>query len=251
MEAQARQLRFPWVAALAGATLVVVGGASLLQFPAPPDLRRSSDSDAGGPAMLILRVGDGEQDDRLKEELALQDPTPLFLPTSWSSGQVNPLVRQDPPAVFSPFEPGLFFTNDDPQIMLPAPAVAPGTPLEAVDLVERGPKLLELSRVPLELPPVPPRLAWLEVSRAGTGEVLFSMDVSGAGESSVAVLRQEFWAPVEVLIAVSPAGLVGRPAVVTTSGSERVDNWALEFLAGPAALGARLPPGFYRVLLGP
>jgi hypothetical protein len=250
MAGRRKSERFPWWAALAGSTLVVAGGLALLRFPAPPDPRRVEEGTRGG-AMRIARVGEGgEQDARLQEELALQDPTPLFLPTRWNSGQANQAVQRDPPVVFSGFLPKLQFSNDDPDILIPAPGNVPAGPLEAVDLVERGPRLLELGRLPLEMPPVTPRLARLEVSHAGTGQVLIALNLSGGGVEATA-LRQELWAPIEVLIAVSPAGLVGRPALIASSGSERVDNWVLDYLRGSASLGARLPPGFYRVLLGP
>lgn len=241
--------RFPWLAALLGATLVVVGGVTLLRFPNPPnpDLREARAA-VTTPLRIVRTGGDVVQDERLRAELALQDPTPLFLPTQWNSGQANPAVRRDPPAVFSPYDPAL---QEERAMVLPVPAVVPEDALATVGVLERGPKFLELGRRPLDLQSVPGRWAKLEVSHAATGQVHLAEDLAGPAPEAGTPSRQEFWAPMELLLVVNPAGLVGRPAVVASSGSERVDNWAVEYLSGPAALGARLAPGFYRVVLGP
>ena len=62
---------------------------------------------------------------------------------------------------------------------------------------------------------------------------------------------QPDWQPAEFLIAVTPAGLLGRPVETVSSDVEDVDVFFRDYLARTLRLGERLPPGFYRVVVGP
>jgi hypothetical protein len=247
-----RQAQFPWVLATIGVALVVVGGVALLRFPTAPDPKRVSTEAPQVSPMQLSRTGNGVTNTRLQEELALQDPTPLFGPTRWNSGQAPQPVMPEPGTAFVSFTPALIFPDADLPISIPATAAVPADAQAAVNMLEREPKLMDFSRRDLTLPPLPQRVAQIEVRQMGSGELRLSQTVGEPRETEqLPALRQEFWTPVHLMIAINPAGLVGRPVMVASSGSERIDNWALDFLANRAHLAARLGPGFYRVVVGP
>ena len=87
---------------------------------------------------------------------------------------------------------------------------------------------------------------FIEVVRTESGGVALS-DVLPA----VAGAPAGDWAPVELVAAVGPTGLVGPPVLTSSSGSQAVDAWLPSYLATTYRLGERLPPGFYRIRLGP
>lgn len=245
--------RFPWVAAAFGALLVAAGGLSLLRLPAPPE-PEGWVREAGTRLPLTLTDTSGERvAEALREELALQDPAPLFLPTRWNSGQAHAPVgeRIEPGRAFRNFDPKLAFTEDDARIALPPLAQVPESGLEAVTRTARRPALRELGHQALDLEPLPPRLAFLRVSQAGAGQERLAETVLRLPEAATTLLQAEPWTPLELLVAIGPGGIIGRPAVILGSGVERVDTWAQDYLVDGARLGARLEPGFYRVVLGP
>lgn len=244
---------FPWVTAAVGALAVVVGGVSLLRFPDPPQPRDPATVATPTLPLQLSRFGSDAEQAWLQEELALRDPTPLFLPTRWNSGQASLRVdlHREPSARFGNFEPKYVFAEEDPVINIPEPTTVPRDALSVVDATIDAPSFRELSQRELGLPPLPARVAQFEVRAAGTGRLLFADVLAGQVVQPPAEVLREFWAPVEMLLAVDAAGVVGRPAVVATSGAEAVDAWALDVLLKQAHIGARLAPGFYRIVIGP
>lgn len=247
------QPRFPWIAAIAGAALVVVAAASLLRLPSAP-LPRGDLTPAAPAVSLDLARGNAERGARLQEELELRDPAPLFLPSRWSSARaaLPAGVLREPGTTVGVFPPKLVFGERGPEISFPAAAAVPADALTAVEAIERAPGFRQLSRRELQISPLRDRLARLVVSEAGgRGAPVIMEDLKPAGTDEETLLRRQLWSPIEALVAVTSAGLIGEPAVVSASGSEQVDDWAVAFLSGPARLGARLKPGFYRIVLGP
>ena len=246
-------LRFPWVAATCGALLVAAGGLSLLRLPSPPRPEGWLKSLGERRPLQLGEVGDAEVGAALRDELVLQDPKPLFLPTEWNSGQAEAPaeVRLEPGTSFGPFGPKYAFAEDDARVVLPEVAQVPAGPLETVELISDRPVFRELARQDLELRPLPGRLAHVQVNEADGGAARLALEITELPEAEATMLRRETWGPAELLVAVGPAGLMGRPAFMMVSGSERIDNWVVEHLTGAARLGARLEPGFYRVVVGP
>jgi hypothetical protein len=242
--------RFPWLAAAGGAALVVIGAVALLRLPAPPEPAQTAER----AALRFSQFGLPTDDIALTEELALQDPLPLFLPTQWNSGQADLRLglRPVPTVRFTSFDPYLVF-DSGPAIQLFDPPPPPADALQA-SLVDRVPSVSGLSQTDAAHRPLPERLLHFQISTVGEGRVVADVEArlsAEAGGEAGGPLRQTFWAPLEALVAIDAAGLVGQPALVVTSGSEAVDRWVLDFLVRQAHLGARLAPGFYRVLVGP
>jgi hypothetical protein len=91
-----------------------------------------------------------------------------------------------------------------------------------------------------------PRPACIEVRAAGSGEKILETSLVNAQPPS-----DRLWQPVEFLIAVSVAGLVGPPVLTVRSGVDEVDRYLQTYVAKGLQIGARLSPGLYRVSVGP
>ena len=106
----------------------------------------------------------------------------------------------------------------------------------------------EFGRDDIPLPTFPERMAFVEVRTAGTGQIVFSESIPAQVEAS---LSRTDWAPMEFMIAVDPAGLVGAPLVIRAGATEEIQEFFRVLLSRQMYLGARLPPGFYTVHVAP
>jgi hypothetical protein len=59
------------------------------------------------------------------------------------------------------------------------------------------------------------------------------------------------WRPLEFNALVSPAGLVGTLVITERSDSEEVNAFFRDYLTRTFRVGERLPPGMYRIVVGP
>jgi hypothetical protein len=69
--------------------------------------------------------------------------------------------------------------------------------------------------------------------------------------AEVAPPTTKAWQPMEFLAAVDPAGLVGPLVITEDSRVEEVNTYFRKYLAQTYRIGERLPPGFYRIIVGP
>lgn len=181
----------------------------------------------------------------LQERAELLDPTPLFFPTERNFGQ-RPLneSRLD--------QPGTFFVSFPPEFTLPEQA-RPPYGLEAVhapeslsDVLSQGNEapLAGMGQVDLRTSTLPIRAAFLEVLELGASEPIIEQPLTGLQPP-----RTDF-APMEFLIVVGPAGLIGEPILTSGSGWDEVDVFFRSYLARSYHVGERLAPGRYRVIVG-
>jgi hypothetical protein len=184
-------------------------------------------------------------DSVLTEEADLFDRTPLFLPTRWNSAEKE-LPSSDPSGGFTGYPDKLFFNGDELDLGLPAPISLPGRLPDALGENPPGDPYLGIGRTGYRPEPLPARGAYVEISEAGTGRNVFTRSLDDArppGDGS--------WQPMEFLVAVDPAGLVGPPVLTVPSGQEGVDAYFGRYLSGILRVGDRLLPGFYRISVGP
>ena len=73
--------------------------------------------------------------------------------------------------------------------------------------------------------------------------LVFDIGISGSPEGE--------WGVMEFVARVERAGLVGLPLLTQSSGVRAVDDFTLNYLVKTARIGARLPPGSYRITVGP
>ena len=109
-----------------------------------------------------------------------------------------------------------------------------------------GAPFLGFGRTDLQVDRLPARGAFVEITEAGSGRSVFARPVADVNPPGGAP-----WQPMEFLAAVDAAGLVGPLVPTLRSGVYEVDNFFQRYLADTLRVGSRLPPGFYRITVGP
>jgi hypothetical protein len=175
----------------------------------------------------------------------LRDPTPLFLPTEFNSSRKE-YVPPEPEGSFAGFPPKPVFAESELALHLPAGAAVPDSPAEAVAGEPPGAPFLGFGRSDLNVKPLAPRGAYVEITDAGSGRSVFGRPVMDAHPPS-----SESWRPVEFMAAVDAAGLVGPLVLTARSEVADVDAYFGRYLADTLRVGQRLAPGFYRISVGP
>lgn len=201
----------------------------------------------GAEPFVRLAGANATAADRVLQERAdYFDPAPLFIPTArnyyGARGLPAELVRQ-PGQVFADF--GAKYTIGEGGL------AAFG--VESAAVPESVPEVLSRAN---EAPfsgfgeqgsgrtALAPRGAWAEFKHLADGEL--------RSEEALAVEPpQRDFAPMVFMIVVSAAGMVGDPLLTAGSGVPEVDAFFQDYLARAHRVGERLPPGRYRVTIGP
>lgn len=231
-----------WVLASAAAVAGVLGTLALFRLP-PRPVRPP----AGPKPTLRLAA----LNPALQEQTDLNDPQPLFLPTEWNASPR--VVQPDPAATFGAYRARTVFPDSDlasPLAWPPFPV--PRGPTEALAADPPGNPFAGIGRRDAPDLRVAPRGAYIEVTSAATGRVVLARAVADARPPGDTTLYQ-----LEFSATVDPAGLVGplrredSPADSRWPVAEPVSAYFQDYLARIFWLGNRLPPGFYRVRVGP
>jgi hypothetical protein len=201
---------------------------------------------AVAPPPVLLQPADG-RDAVFDEAKILFDPTPLFLPTRWNATP-RAVARPEPGATFQNYPERLIAPPTDRELKfrLPSPVAVPATSAEALVADSPGSPLLGFGRIERVLPALAPRGAFVEIVAEATGRPVLRqalVDAKPPGEGA--------WEPMEFLVAVDAAGMVGSLGVSRPSNVEGVDNYFQRYLVQTLRIGQRLAPGFYRICVGP
>ncbi|HWA26316.1 MAG TPA: hypothetical protein VG734_11685 [Lacunisphaera sp.] len=197
------------------------------------------------PFVQVVGAGQAGGDQVLREKAEIMDPTPLFFPTAWNFGQ-QPL----PPGSLK--QPGQVFPSFEPQYPLITKGIGAddnelqGVPTKLADLLAQGNEapFAGMGRVDRERSTLPVRAAYLEVRALENADNIISEQLGGATPPRADI------APIEFIVLVGSAGLVGEPFLTTGSGRDEVDNYFRNYLVKTYRLGEHLPPGQYRVVVG-
>jgi hypothetical protein len=181
------------------------------------------------------------------EDAALTDPTPLFLPTEWNSSE-KPSEPQAPQGSFSSYGPNYAFGDSGPDLGLPATVSVPAAPSDELQADPPGPPYVGLGETGADIGALPKRGAFVDVVATGTGRRVFGAALKGL-PAGIADLSPEGGAWV-FMAAVDSAGLV-EPLVPLVRSGRAVDAYLAQYLSRDLRVGDRLPPGFYRVSVGP
>lgn len=224
---------FVWLVRLPPAVVKPPGSAESGVFLTPPPLSE-------------------EANEHLQEEMALLDPTPLFLPTRWNSGgaAVPRAEQQLSASSFRDFGPWYAFSEDDPAVSFKLGSEPPASALEAVPLMrpDAGPAGLVLGRRDEPVRPLGRRAGWIEIATAADGVIRVQDDLRlGAGSS---LGDDVLWMPVDLVVAVAKSGMVGRPMLLGSTGDERMDGMLPELIARDRRILGLLSPGIYRISVG-
>ena len=229
-----------WLTAAVGAVVVLAGVALL--FRSPTDLRLGPGTPPAQPIAAVKLVN------LKRNEAALTDPTPLFLPTQWNAGQ-NALpanARREPGSAFQGFPAKLQFAETELSLNFPAQVAVPGRTVDALGTGNQAQMFLGLETANGKVTQLYVRKAFVEILAADNGERIMAqplVDANPPGGSG--------WQPMEFLVAVDAMGLVGPPILTESSRVGSVDGYFKNYLAKTLRVGERLPPGFYRISIGP
>lgn len=203
---------------------------------------------AHAPLLPQVRVVSGDAaapDQVLRERAELLDPTPLFFPTERNYGlQADRVARlRQPGQVFGSFDPKLTVGE---QSMAPFRLESTPVPEKLSDVLSQGSEASfdGMGQIDRQRSTLPIRAGHVEVRDLSTGDLIINQSLTG-----ISPPRADF-APVEFLVTVSAAGIVGDPVLTSASEGEDIDNFFRDYLVRSYRLGQRLLPGRYRVLVG-
>lgn len=203
---------------------------------------------AAMPQPFVRFVGSGNTaaDQILRERADLLDPTPLFFPTEWNYGQrsLPSSLRGQPGQVFDSFPPKWRFDDQDLKLAGTETSVAPE---RLADVLAQGDEVpfAGMGHVDAPREPLRERSGFLEVRGFGSEKAIIEQALVG-----VPVPRPDY-SPIEFIVAVSAAGVIGEPVLASGSGWDEVDAFFRTYLVKTFRVGERLNPGQYRVFIGP
>jgi hypothetical protein len=197
------------------------------------------------PLVRLASADAATPDQILRERAELLDPTPLFFPTEWNYGQQSSreTALRQPDQVFGSFEAKLPLSEQG--VTLYKGESAP-VPEKLSDVLGQGNEASfgGMGQIDRQTSTLSIRSGFLEVRDLGSGETIISQSLVG-----ISPPRNDF-APVEFLVVISSAGMVGEPVVTIGSEEEDVDSFFRDYLIRSYRLGERLRPGRYRVWVG-
>lgn len=182
----------------------------------------------------------------LQERAEYFDPTPLFFPTEHNFGQSQPpeSSRRQPSQVFASYEAKMRFAENSLTAYGQETVVAPE---RLADVLAQGNEapfagygLLDDAR-----PALAERSAFMEIKTLSDGKTIVAQALQQL------VLPRTDFAPLEFLVLVESAGIIGPPVLMVSSDREDVDGFFRDYLVKAYRLGERMSPGRYRVVVGP
>jgi hypothetical protein len=238
--------RRDWAWAAVGAVGLVAAVLLLLRAPRAPATEKPQRS-------VSVSLG---TDPALRDEAAMFDPTPLFLPTkNFNASPKDIELREPGSSAFPNYPPKLGFAETElklDSLSLPKPVQVPPSPASAPGAVLAWPApgvlALGFGRTDGPVATLPARGAFVEVFDAKTGRRLLPKELP---ETARPPGGGRPWQPMEFIAAVDAAGLVGPLVPTVRSGVEEVDSFFQNYLARTLRVGERLAPGFYRICVGP
>lgn len=209
--------------------------------------RESAGAPPRGPEPFVRASGPGQAsgDRALQERAEFFDPAPLFIPTAhnFSQGRLPTHLAKQPGQVFGDFGAKLNFSEGGLATYGAAALAAEENLADVLSRSNEAP-FAGLGESGAARPKLAARSALVQIKKLGESELQeFAL-------SEEAVPRADF-SPLEFVVAVGPAGLIGDPLLTRGSGRDEVDVFFQEFLAKTYRLGSLLSPGRYRVLIGP
>lgn len=247
--------RRQWAIAAVGAGVALALVMVLFRFPAVPETLAPpvpSTREAVRSGVQIAKPDDS--DAILRDEAQVRDLRPLFLPTEHNVSLPEP--RREPGRTFLDSETlklgfaeaELSVDRDLPPIsMLNGKSVSEARPVDLLAGGTDAQALQGFGRDAVRLAPLEPRGGFVQVIASASGIEVMAEPLGGDARPP----GEKAWEPVEFLAAVDAAGLSAPLVITTSSRVEEVDAHFRSFLARRYRIGDRLPPGFYRIIVGP
>lgn len=242
--------RMRWIVA-AVASLVVMGALVVL-FRAPASgVARTTGIE---PSTAVEIAQPGPADELLRQQAELRDLRPLFLPTPRNAALREP--RREPSRTFlegearslNISEPELHPERDLPPIAtLGGVPTANARPADGLGAETDLAGVVGIGRRPVAVNPLRERGGVVEVVAARDGARLFAEILPVAARPATT----SPWGALEFLANVDAAGLSSELVLTEGSRVEEVDAHFRRYLTGTYHIGARLPPGYYRITVAP
>ncbi len=199
-----------------------------------------------GPFVRVVGAGQGVSDRVMEERAEFFDPTPLFLPTNrnFQQRELPAWVVKQPGQVFRDFESKLNFAES----ALPDYGATDEANSNSIsEVLERGnvAPFAGFGASDRASQPLIQRDGFIEVKSLKYGVLASSEALKNLNLGLID------YAPVEFLVAVASAGLIGDPVMITTSGNDEIDGKLRDYLVNSYRIGERLAPGRYVVRIGP
>lgn len=239
---------------VAAGTAVLVMAAFLLLFRLPPSvLPATGVTPPPRETQKIEMAKSAASGSVLKQETEIRDLRPLFLPTEFNAALPEP--RREAARTFLDKQTlQLGFAEGELSVAQSLPPVVtlngkPAQEAQAADMLAEGtkPALEGFGRKPAVVEALAPRGGFIEVVASATGHRVLAdtlpTDARPPGGKA--------WEPLEFLATVDAAGLAAPLVVTVSSRDEQVDAHYRNYLARRYRIGDRLPPGFYRIVVGP
>lgn len=225
---------------------VILLGLSLVSTPGPPGGTVLPEG-RSGPGVLLADLDEEEKDAALIGELELKDPTPLFLPTRWNSGQVDQAMtaERSAGASFGQIDAKWVFPDEENRLTLPDGVSVPDSAISTLERMEARLKGSELARRDDLSRKLPERAGILEVVAVESGETVYRTVLEGGSAADFVP------APIETMLAINAGGFWVRPTVAQVVEGGAVEFDRVNLVLREARLETFLEPGFYRILLGP
>ena len=252
------------IALVAGVSLIV----RIVRLPAPPPARPAQIDAAS--SLNLARFNANQRNQVIDEAAQVGDPTPLFLPTRYNSSQVDDssILRREPGESFPGMPPLFAYAAEDSfAITIPDPLPVPAQPVDVLDYGRTQTPYAQFGRMEQPGKPLPARMGQLEVVQMKTGRTVLALPLErpAANAALPEALATTNWKPLEFLVALDVAGLVGTPTLVpnhdfdsSTVADPAVDDPAVadffaNYLVKNPHIGAHreLTPGFYLLRIGP
>lgn len=251
MSVQVMSGKARWIAAGIGTVLVLGLLAPLFMLthvvPLPPIAVR--------PPAAVRLADPGPANPLIRELTAMRDLAPLFLPTN-RNATIGAIARRDTGrslldqdmAKLSLGEADLTIDRElPPASSINGRPVVDARPLDALIQAAAAPPVLGFGRSLVVFEPLRARGGYLEVVALGSGERMIAEELNLAAKPPT----EKPWAPVQFLASVNATDLAAPLILAERSGVEEVDQHFRNFLAQTYRVGHRLPPGIYRVTVGP
>lgn len=249
MTAQFAGSKRRWAASAVGALAVVAAMVSLWQIPAsgPGALAGAVKPTPARGRWVIQLTKPAETDQKVSDETLMHDQTPLFLPTARNVAMRPPRRPEAGRAVLDQDVSHNSFTAGELRLNLPPPETVPEQPAEVL--------LAGAPAIPLygfgkggATPEAPLHGAVVEILSLETNRRVMPPVVL---EAEARPPTERSWRPLVFLARVNAAGLAGPLTIVNRSDVEEVDKFFRNYLGETFRIWDRLPPGSYRVIVGP
>lgn len=227
-----------WTASAAVAAVVVAGTLGL--FRAPVSAPSGASPSESPPPAVRFTPGRGD-------ELVMRDLAPLFLPTRHNAA-LPPLPQTDPGRGLFEGDAEKLPANPNPE--LPTVTQVPGTPADAL-FDTRLPLASGIGRTDLKVSPLEANGGRIDVFGADRNRSLLRVVLPAEARPKSGARDSVAWQPLEFTASIDSTGLVGPLLLTRSSGLEEVDTHYRIYLAQSFRLGDRLPPGVYRIVVGP